>query len=574
MSLFKEPLSELVWDIKYRYRKNKMREANVEETWLRVATAIAKAESSNPSFWQKEFYSILENFQFLPGGRILAGAGTKHAVTLFNCFVMPVSDSLKSIFHSLQEAALTLQEGGGVGYDFSSLRPAGFLIKKIGSAASGPVSFMRIWNAMCATMQSTGARRGAMMGILRCDHPDIERFIQAKRDPLELRHFNVSILVTDKFMQAVKENREWDLIFQKQCIKRVNARDLWQTIIKSAYDYAEPGVIFEDTINRLNTLWYKEKITATNPCGEIPLPPYGACNLGSINLTQFVTDPFTEKATLNWHKLEKVTALATRFLDNVIDVSRFPLKAQKLQALNTRRIGLGITGLADMFVMLNIRYGSAESIEFAAKLMKNIAEVTWFASIELAKERGSFPYFEKENYLNGEFVKELPFAIQNAIAKQGVRNSHHNTIAPAGTISLFANNISNGIEPIFSENYERTVRTIDGELKKFIVKNYALHCWQSENRKTSLPPAWIDAHALSPEKHLNMQAAMQTYIDNAISKTINIPENFPFDQLTEVYTKAFQMNLKGCTVFRPNAVTGSILNLVKEECDRCSPQNY
>lgn len=596
MKYFTEPVSEVVWDIKYRYRRdNKIIDKTLEATWRRVAKTIAKVEKpENRTHWQKQFYNILENFQFLPGGRILAGAGTKHIVTLFNCFVMPIEDSLSSIFNSLKEGALTLQEGGGVGYDFSTLRPYGYPVDHPGATASGPVSFMRIWNAMCATMQSTGARRGAMMGILRCDHPDIEEFITAKEDPKELRHFNVSVLVTDAFMQAVKEDRMWELVFpvlnadEKErlmrhwsgsdkpipcrIVKRIKARDLWSKIIKSAYDYAEPGVIFEDTINRENTLWYREWISATNPCGEIPLPSYGACNLGAINLTQFVINPYSENAAIDWEKLKNVTEVATRFLDNVIDVSRYPLKTQKQQAMNTRRIGLGITGLADMFVMLGIRYGDQSSLDLAARVMKLISETTWLTSIELAKERGSFPYFDKEKYLQGDFVQHhLSEEIRQGIAQYGVRNSHHNTIAPTGTISLVANNVSNGIEPVFSAHYERTVRAPNHEMLKFSVMDYALRVWRNTHKDNSLPPAWVDTNSLSPYDHLQIQAAVQPFIDNAISKTINIPQDFPFEKLIDIYTKAYELGLKGCTVFRPNPITGSVLTAVesKDIGDRC-----
>lgn len=571
MKIFNESIAEYVWDIKYRYRlKDKIEDNTILDTWTRVARTAASLEKKDQIEWQKKFYSILENFQFLPGGRILAGAGTKHDVTLFNCFVMPIKeDSLQGIFDALKEGAYTLQQGGGVGYDFSTLRPHGFPVEHVGAIASGPVSFMRIWNAMCGTMLSTGARRGAMMGVLRCDHPDILEFIAAKADPKELRHFNVSVLVSNEFMQAVKNNSKWSLQFPKgHVVSVLDARDLWEKIIKSAYDYAEPGVLFEDTINQLNNLWYREKISATNPCGEIPLPSYGACNLGAINLTQCIREPFQERASVDWQKLENITILATRFLDNIIDVSHYPLPMQKDEAIATRRIGLGMTGLGDALVMLNIRYGSDDSLNIASKIMKMIADTTWRTSIELAKERGVFPFFEKEKYLAGKFVKTLPEDIQKNIAQYGVRNSHHNTIAPAGTISLLANNISNGLEPIFSGEYERTVRSQEGELSTFQVTDYSLREWRQLKNDKSLPPAWVDSQSLTPEEHLDMQAAIQPYIDNAISKTINLPENFPFEKLNDVYTKAFQLGLKGCTIFRPNVVSGSVLRLT-EPVDRC-----
>lgn len=593
MTYFQQPISEQIWDIKYRYRYEGESEQSIQDTWRRVAKAVAQAEKKDQrAHWEKSFYDILENFQFLPGGRILAGAGTQHRVTLFNCFVMPVSDSLVDIFDSLKEGALTLQEGGGVGYDFSMLRPLGYPVEQAGAIASGPISFMKIWNAMCATMQSTGARRGAMMGILRCDHPDIEEFIAAKSNPNELRHFNVSVLVTDEFMKAVEKDQNWDLVFPSQevdqdtvyhrwsgsaekvpcrVVRTIKAKQLWEQIIKSAYDCAEPGVVFEDTINRQNNLWYCEWISATNPCGEIPLPAYGACNLGAINLTQFVLNPFTDQATLDWAKLKKTTQVATRFLDDVIDVSRYPLPSQAEQARATRRIGLGFTGLADAFIMLGIVYGGSKSLDLADKIMQLIAETTWQVSIELAKEKGPFPLFDKEKYLQGQFVKNLPEDLRKQIKEHGVRNSHHNTIAPTGTISLLANNVSNGLEPVFSQVYQRSVRTAQDELLHYTVEDYILALWKKTQSGDSLPPAWVDSQSLLPEDHLRIQAAVQPYIDNSISKTINIPSDFPFEKLTDIYTEAFRLGLKGCTIFRPNPVTGSVLSLLppEDESDRC-----
>lgn len=596
MSIFKQPISQTVWEIKYRYyHQGVWVDNSIEDTWLRVAKAIAGAEkASERKFWQQKFYSILQEFKFLPGGRILAGAGTAHQVTLFNCFVMDIpEDSLKGIFHALEEGALTLQQGGGVGYDFSVLRPHGEIVKKTGIPAAGPVSFMRIWDATCKVLLSTGARRGAMMGVLRCDHPDIEEFITAKKDPHELRHFNVSVMVSDAFMQAVKNNDDWPLIFpideedenkiiHKQwgkslkpvacrVYKIIKARELWDLILRSAYDYAEPGVLFAGTINRMNNLWYCEQMNTTNPCGEIPLPAYGACNLGAINLTQFVTAAFTDHASVQWEKFDEIVKIATRFLDNVIDVSRFPLPAQKEQAIGSRRIGLGITGLADFLVMLNVRYGSEQSLQLAREVMRRMAEVTWQTSIDLAEEKDIFPFYTQD-YLQGEFVKTLPEFIQHELAKKGIRNSHHNTIAPAGTISLLANNISNGIEPIYHAKYHRHVRAQENELLTFSVKDYAYQQWLEKNPGTK-PKAWVDTQMLTPLEHLQIQAAIQPFIDNAISKTINIPQDYPFEKLQDVYTKAYELGLKGCTIFRPNPITGSILEIKEssedDEIDRC-----
>jgi ribonucleoside-diphosphate reductase alpha chain len=498
-----------------------------------------------------------------------------------NCFVMSIAeDSLDGIFTAIKEGALTLQEGGGVGYDFSVLRPYGAPVVHAGTSASGPVSFMRIWDAMCSVMLSTGARRGAMMGVLRCDHPDIEAFIEAKRDAQMLRHFNVSVMVSDEFMRAVRENKLWPLVFPVsgkvtgdvihrvwsgstkpvpcQIYRMVSAQELWEKIIRSAYDCAEPGVLFADTINRMNTLWYREQITATNPCGEIPLPAYGACDLGSINLMQFVQAAFTDKAAIDWKRLDETVSIATRFLDNVLDVSQYPLPVQQEQAQGTRRIGLGVTGLADMFVMLGIRYGSDESITLAKQLMQRIASVTWQTSIELAKEKAVFPFYH-DDYLCGEFVESLEKDIREQLAKYGTRNSHHNTIAPAGTISLLANNVSNGIEPIFQAEYHRYMRVNDQDTEKFHVQDAAYRLWREAGHKNDRPPAWVDVGELTPAAHLAIQSAMQPFIDNAISKTINLPADFPFEQLTDVYTQAYALGLKGCTVFRPNAVTGVVL---------------
>lgn len=580
-----ESLSYFIWDTKYRYRENgDIIDHTLADTWRRVAKAIASAEKKEArAYWESIFYNILEDFKFLPGGRILAGAGTAHQVTLFNCFVMSIEeDSLTSIFKALGEGALSLQQGGGIGYDFSILRPQGDLAKKTGVTASGPVSFMRIWDAMCKVLLTTGARRGAMMAVLRCDHPDIEAFIAAKADPNELRHFNVSVMVSDEFMKAVKKDAEWPLVFpvddkttissteilyrpygkQRESVpcriyRTIKARTLWQKLMQSAYHYAEPGVLFEDTINRFNNLNYAEYIHATNPCGEIPLPDYGACNLGAINLTAFIQSPFSNQASIKWTMLEETVRAAVRFQDNVIDVSHYPLEKQRQQSLHTRRIGLGITGLADTFIMLGMRYGSMESIALASKIMKRIATISWETSIELAKEKGAFPLF-KEDYTRGLFVKTLPSHLQENLKKFGIRNSHHNTIAPTGTISLLANILSSGIEPIFQAQYDRIIRSENNNSLIYKVKNYSLALWENQHGQ-GLPPAFVDSQSLKPEDHLLIQAAIQPYIDHAISKTINLPAQFPFELVENIYRQAYELGLKGCTIFRPNPITGSVL---------------
>jgi len=586
---FITPISQLIWDSKYRYRDaTRVHDRDIGDTWRRVARALASVESAGQQRWEAAFYDLLEGFRFLPGGRILAGAGTGRRVTLFNCFVMgTIEDSMEGIFTALKEGALTMQQGGGVGYDFSTLRPRGSHAWSVGGIASGPVSFMRIWDSVCATLLSTGARRGAMMATLRCDHPDITAFIDAKREPHELRHFNLSVLVSDAFMQAVRQDRDWPLVFPLAQLEQsgasgtvverdwpghdgpvacrvvavVRARELWQRLMRASYDYAEPGVLFIDRINQCNNLWYCERISATNPCGEIPLPPYGACNLGSLNLTRFVQQPFTPQARLDLTALEAAAGVAVRMLDNVTDVSRFPMESQRRQALHTRRVGLGVTGLADALIMLGIRYGTATSFATAAQVMRSLCHAAYRSSVQLAADKGSFAAFDAERYLQGRFVQSLPEDIRAAIASTGLRNSHLLAIAPTGTISLLANNVSSGLEPVFQARYRRGIRQRDGSVQPHQVVDYACQLWQTQHGPDSLPPAFVDACALEPDMHLRMQAAIQPYVDNAISKTINIPEQFEFPAYQSVFEQAHALGLKGCTAFRPNPVTGSVLSL-------------
>jgi ribonucleoside-diphosphate reductase alpha chain len=587
---FTAPVSRLVWDTRYRYRDaSTVHDKDVDATWQRVACAVAAAETQAQGSREAAFYRLLRDFRFLPGGRIMAGAGTGRRVTLFNCFVMgSIEDSMEGIFTALREGALTMQQGGGVGYDFSTLRPSGSRAWAVGRVASGPVSFMRIWDSMCATLLSTGARRGAMMATLRCDHPDILAFIDAKQDSRELRHFNLSVLVTDAFMEALRSDADWALVFPVsqlediasgpgstlverdwpghdapvtcRVIRVLRARELWERLMHASYAYAEPGVLFIDRINQWNNLWYRERISATNPCGEIPLPPYGACNLGSLNLTRFVEQPFAGNACIRFDSLKDAAQMAVRFLDNVTDVSRFPLLQQRNQAMQSRRIGLGVTGLADALIMLGIRYGSPESFEMAARVMRTLCHAAYRSSVQLAKEKGRFPGFNADRYLQGSFVQSLPGDIREAIATTGIRNSHLIAIAPTGTISLLANNVSSGLEPVFEARYRRRVRQLDGSLQDYEVVDYACHLWQSEHGQGSLPPAFIDARALSPQLHLQMQATIQPYTDNAISKTINIPEDFDITDYRSVFEQAYDLGLKGCTTFRPNPVTGSVLS--------------
>lgn len=584
---FRTNISRRIWDTKYRFRElGDIRDQTVADTWRRVASALASVEKSGNAEWEQRFFSILDDFRFLPGGRILAGAGTGHRVTLYNCFVMgTIEDSIDSIFDALKEGALTMQQGGGVGYDFSTLRPSGAPAVRAGAIASGPLSFMQIWDAMCATILSTGARRGAMMATLRCDHPDIENFIRIKQDAAKLRHFNLSVLVSDAFMQAVQADADWPLVFPlgsqdtdavENTVERVwsgsmvpvrcrvfrvlRARQLWDQIMQATYDYAEPGVIFVDRLNEQNNLWYAEQISATNPCGEIPLPPYGACNLGSINLTSFVRAPFSEKATLDLDAMADTAAVAVRMLDNVTDLSRFPLKKQEAVARSTRRIGLGLTGLGDALIMLGITYGTPKAVRAAGEVAQRLCETAYQTSIELAREKGAFFMFDSEKYLQGKFINRLSPDIRAGIRRHGIRNSHLVAIAPTGTISLLANNVSSGLEPVYRFEYKRRVREMDGSLSEHAVSDYAFRLYRELNGVNApLTPAFVTAAEVSPFKHLDMQAALQPWVDNAISKTVNVPPDYSFDQFRLLYEYAYSEGLKGCTTFRPNPVTGQVL---------------
>jgi len=960
---FLADISRHIWDSKYRFRDGSaVHDHSIEDSWQRIARALASVEKRDPGAWEHKFYDALAGFKFLPGGRIQAGAGTGRRVTLFNCFVMgAIEDSMDGIFDGLKEGALTMQQGGGIGYDFSSLRPRGMQAKGVGAVASGPVSFMQIWDSMCATLLSTGARRGAMMATLRCDHPDIEQFIEAKQDSRALRHFNLSVLVSDAFMQAVRKNQDWALVFPTEAsnadsgeavmrvwtertepvpcriFKHVPARALWDKLMRATYDYAEPGVLFIDRINQCNNLWYREHISATNPCvaadtwvhttdgpcqvkdlcgrrfvalvnaqpyqsqpqgffptgykpvyrlrtregyclrltadhpilkitrqtrwsqetawsrvgdlkagdrvrihnhrsaqwsgaygehdgyliglligdgtfaegsaelrvwpelaagnaplvetgvstvmkkvetiaenlphrrdftgwrrssstyyflklafitrlaenlgvrrgnktvtpamercssefyrgflqglfdadgsvqgtqnkgisvrlassdetllqsvqrmllrlgigctvypnrrpaglrilpdghggrrayqcradheliisgdnlhvfsqaigftdcrkqarlmsalhgykralnrerftatiesiepdgvetvfdvqipginvfdangfyahncGEIPLPPYGACDLGSINLTYFVHHPFSEQANLDFDGIRATATIAVRMMDNVIDLSQFPLEKQAEQARGSRRIGLGLTGLADTLILLGLHYAEPKARELAAKTMQTICHAAYRASIELAREKGPFPFFEHERYLQGRFIQTLSEDIRADIAHHGIRNSHLTAIAPTGTISLLANNISSGLEPAYDFCYSRKVLELDGTYSEYELSDYAYRQWRRQNGDRKLPQTFVSAQALMPVAHLDMQAALQPYVDNSISKTINVPQEYAFAEFKNIYEKAYNRNLKGCTTFRPNPVTGEVLKTTAE----------
>ena len=567
MTRFAAPIAEQIWDMKYRFKEadGTPIDETVEDSWRRIARDLASVEK-DPKAWEDTFYTALEDFKFLPAGRITAGAGTARSVTLFNCFVMgTIPVSMGGIFDMLKEAALTMQQGGGIGYDFSTIRPKGAGVKGVAADASGPLSFMDVWDAMCRTIMSAGSRRGAMMATMRCDHPDIEDFITAKSDAARLRMFNVSVLVTDDFMEAVKADGPWDLQFGGQVYRTVHARDLWNGIMQATYDYAEPGVIFIDRINAANNLNYCETIAATNPCGEQPLPPYGACLLGSINLARLVSEPFSEVAALDEDQLIELVGTAVRMMDNVVDASKFPLEAQAREAAAKRRIGLGVTGLADALLMVGLRYGSDEAARQTERWLKAIARAAYLGSVQLAKEKGAFPLFDAEGYLASGTMQAMDKDVRAAVAEHGIRNALLTSIAPTGTISLYAGNVSSGIEPVFAYAYTRKVLQKDGSRTEEEVVDYAVQMWRELKGDAELPDYFVNAQTLAPADHVKMQAAAQKWVDSSISKTINCPEDISFDAFKDVYMQAWDTGCKGCTTYRPNAVTGSVLTVAEDK---------
>ena len=566
MTRFAAPIAEQIWDMKYRFKQadGTPIDKTVEDSWYRIAGALASVEKS-PETWEPKFFDALSDFKFLPAGRITAGAGTERSVTLFNCFVMgTIPDSMGGIFDMLKEAALTMQQGGGIGYDFTTIRPKGAKVKGVAADASGPLSFMDVWDAMCRTIMSAGSRRGAMMATMRCDHPDILDFITAKRDPARLRMFNVSVLVTDAFMDAVKSDEPWDLVFEGEVFQTMKAVDLWNQIMSSTFEFAEPGVIFIDRINNANNLSYCETIAATNPCGEQPLPPYGACLLGSINMARLVSKPFAKGAKLNEEGMANLVVTAVRMMDNVVDASRFPLEEQQREAEAKRRIGLGVTGLADALLMVGLRYGSEEAAVQTESWMHQIARVAYLASVDLAKEKGAFPLFDAEGYLASGAMQEMDSDVRDAIAQYGIRNALLTSIAPTGTISLYAGNVSSGIEPVFAYAYIRKVLQKDGSRTEEEVIDYAVQMWRDKMDDAELPDYFVNAQTLAPLEHVRMQAAAQKWVDSSISKTINCPEDISFEAFKDVYMAAWDQGCKGCTTYRPNAVTGSVLSLSSE----------
>ncbi len=563
-------ISQQIWDMKYRLKRpdGSPVDKTIDDTWRRVARTLAAPER-DVAYWEREFYSALADFRFLPAGRILAGVGTERQVTLFNCFVMgAIPDDMAGIFEHLKEAALTMQQGGGIGYDFSTLRPRGAPVRGVGADASGPLSFMDVWDAMCRTIMSAGHRRGAMMATMRCDHPDIVSFVEAKREPGRLRMFNLSVLVTDAFMAAVENDQSWPLMFDGTHYRTIAARALWDKIMRATYAYAEPGVIFIDRVNRRNPLAYCESISATNPCGEQPLPPYGACLLGSINLAKLVQFPFESGAHIDEATLDNITQVAVRLLDNVTDCSNYPLPQQKNEAKAKRRIGLGVTGLADALALCGRRYAAPEALRLTKGWLSTIRTAAYRASIELAAEKGAFPLFDAGKYLPGETIQELPDELREAIGRHGLRNSHLTSIAPTGTISLFADNVSSGIEPVFAFRHTRSVLMPDGIRQEQELVNYSYRLYKRlRGPDAALPDYFVDAQSLTPAEHVTVQAAVQMFVDSSISKTINCPEDMDFDAFKDVYLLAYKSGCKGCTTYRPNEITGAILSPNKRTAD-------
>ena len=595
-TLSAQPISAEVLIEKY----SKGDETTIEQVNQRVARALAQAElPEQRALWEQRFAEALAD-GFVPAGRIQSAAGTALSATLINCFVQPVGDSIAQIedgypgiYTALTEAAETMRRGGGVGYDFSRIRPRGAWVGSTQSSASGPVSYMRVFDRSCETVESAGARRGAQMGVLRCDHPDIEEFIHAK-DSGDLKNFNISVGVTDAFMQAVQADTEVELTHRAEpgtaqmnagayqrsddsgiwVYRKLRARDLWDQVMRSTYSHAEPGVLFLDHINKDNNLSYCETIASTNPCAEQPLPPYGCCCLGSINLTRFVQNPFAVDARFDEAGFIKVAKVATRMLDNVLDVTVWPLPQQQEEARSKRRVGLGFTGLGDALVMLNLRYDTAEARTAAQRISEVMRDAAYEASLELAKERGAFPLFNADLYLSGSnFASRLPQGLKDKIRAHGLRNSHLLSIAPTGTISLaFADNASNGIEPAFSWSYSRKKRMPDGSFKEYAVEDHAWRLYRHlKGPDAPLTDAFVSALEMSAQAHAAMVAVVAPFIDTAISKTVNVPVDYPYEDFQNLYMQAWLDGLKGLATYRPNSILGSVLSVTPAATAAAAP---
>lgn len=588
LSVSEQPISIDVLQEKYL----KSGERCADDVFVRVARALASVESQAERARYEALF--LENLRrgAIGAGRIMSSAGTAIQATLINCFVQPVGDCIQGvdeggfpgIYEALREAAETMRRGGGVGYDFSRIRPRGAAVKATSSLASGPASYINVFDQSCATVESAGARRGAQMGVLRIDHPDVLEFITAKRTVGRWNNFNVSLAVTDAFMQALEQDQSWELLHQAKpgfaqleagAYQRADgrwvyqvlpARQLWQTVMQSAYDFAEPGVLFLDRMNSDNNLGYCETIAATNPCGEQPLPPYGCCDLGPIILPRFVQHPFgiSGQPRFDFEAFEEAVALQVRALDNVLDLTFWPLPEQQEEAKSKRRIGVGFTGLGNALTLLCLRYNSVQGREFASLIAQRMRDAAYAASVGLAREKGAFPKFQANDYLReGNFASRLPSGLQNDIRVHGIRNSHLLSIAPTGTVSLaFADNASNGIEPSFSWLYQRKKREADGSTTQYAVQDHAWRLYQQLGGDIEqLPEYFVSALTMSAEDHIAMMQAVQPYIDTAISKTVNVPADYSFEDFTSLYLRAWQAGLKGLATYRPNSILGSVLEL-------------
>ncbi|HEX2530710.1 MAG TPA: adenosylcobalamin-dependent ribonucleoside-diphosphate reductase [Burkholderiaceae bacterium] len=563
-------------------------ETTMDQVLSRVAKALAEIEPAKSRKKHADDFLWALQHGFIPAGRVSSAAGTGLQTTLINCFVQPVADSITEdidgkpgIYTSLAQAAETMRRGGGVGYNFSAIRPKGAKVKGTGSSASGPISYMKVFDRSCETVESAGARRGAQMAVLNIDHPDVLDFITVKQERGQLNNFNVSVGVTDAFMRAVEADQEFELVHKtepneelkrngayqredgKWAYRKVQAREVWDLIMKSTYAAAEPGVLYLDHINKENNLAYCERIESTNPCGEQPLPDYGCCCLGSLNLTAYVTDPFAEEAAFDFDKLARVTKIAVRMLDNVLTSTKWPLPEQAREADAKRRIGLGFTGLGDALIMLDLRYDSDEGRRLASEIARVMRDAAYEGSVELARERGPFKLFDAEKYLQGGFASRLPDALKDQIRVHGIRNSHLTSIAPTGTISLaFADNASNGIEPAFSWFYTRTKRMADGSKKDYTVEDHAYRVYRAlGNDVDKLPDAFVSALEISAIDHMLMVAEVAPYIDAAISKTVNVPQDYPYNDFKNLYIEAWRKGLKGITTYRPNNVLGAVLSV-------------